>query len=85
MLDSVFAEIQSSSGKNTKNPNQGARPPLDEVSEKEYKGAEGSNILDPMTGGETHLDMTNKEVLKSLVKASKGIPLYFLQQFNGES
>ena len=35
-----------------------------------------------MTGGETHLDITNREVLKSLIKASKGIPLYFLQQYN---
>ena len=64
---------------NTKNS---ARPPLPTVSEKEYKGSQNSKLFDTVDGSKKYLDLQKDEIAKTLVKASKGTPLYFLQQFN---
>ena len=58
------------------------KPSLPEVSEKEYKGSETSRLLDTTSGDSTYLDMQKKEISKTLIKASKGLPLYFMQEFN---
>ena len=58
------------------------RPSLPEISEKEYKGAEVSRLLNTTNGDSMCLDLQKKEILRTLIKASKGLPLYFMQEFN---
>ena len=48
----------------------------------EKKGKPGEADPDPAPYLIISLDLKKEEIAKTLVKASKGTPLYFLQQFN---
>merc|ERR1712020_134158 len=68
--------------KNDTKTKHSGRPGLPTITEKEYKGSENSKLFDTVDGTKTYLDLKKEEIAKTLVKASKGTPLYFLQQFN---
>merc|ERR1712020_862503 len=68
--------------KNDTKTKHSGRPGLPTITEKEYKGSENSKLFDTVNGSKTYLDLKKEEIAKTLVKASKGTPLYFLQQFN---
>ena len=63
----------------TKHP---GRPDLPTISDKEYKGSKNSKFFNTIDGSKTCLDLKKDKIAKTLIKASKGTPLYFLQQLN---
>ena len=68
--------------KNDTKTKHSGRPALPTISEREYKGSENSKLFDTVNGSKTYLDLKKDEIARTLIKASKGTPLYFLQQFN---
>ena len=67
---------------NQKTKRPSFRPNLPEISEKEYKGSATPRVLDTTNGETICLDLQKKEIARTLIKASKGLPLYFMQEFN---
>jgi hypothetical protein len=79
-VDGIGSGLFKNVNNKKKSPPKRQEPP--EISEKEYKGSDASKLLDTTNGNSTYLDMQKKEIAKTLIKASKGLPLYFMQEFN---